>query len=93
MQDLAVCFGTTELDQFEWIGQGYQAATVDRSLTQSSSVRNSWQRLVLSPTYAVYATDALAVGVSYWIQNRAHAGLSRPRRTGSSPARTAPTSG
>ena len=64
MQDLAVCFGTTELDQFEWVGQGYRAATVDRSLTQSSSVRNSWQRLVLSPTYAVYATDALAVGVS-----------------------------
>ena len=63
-QHLAICFGTTEHEQFEWIGQGYQAGTVERSVTQSSSVRHSWQRLVLSPTYALHATDALALGVS-----------------------------
>ena len=63
-QDFAACFGTTELDQFDWVGQGYQVANADRSTMQSSSVRHTWQRFVLAPTYAIQVTDALAFGAS-----------------------------
>jgi hypothetical protein len=63
-QKLAACFGTTELDQFDWVGQGYQRSTADRSLTQSSSVRHTWQRFVIAPSYAVHVSETLALGVS-----------------------------
>lgn len=61
-QKLAACFGTTELQQFDWVGQGFQTATP--GTIETSSVRWGWQRFAIGPTYAVNVTDAFALGAS-----------------------------
>lgn len=63
-QQLATCLGATERQSFDWVGQGYQASSTDRSTLQSSSVRTNWQRFVVAPTYAVNVTDDFALGAS-----------------------------
>ncbi len=64
IEKFGYCFGTTELSQFDWSGKGYQGTLGDRSVTQASSVRRSWQRFVFAPTYAVNVTDRLTIGGS-----------------------------
>jgi hypothetical protein len=61
-QKLATCFGTTELQSFDWVGQGFQ--TGSPGTLETSSVRWGWQRFVVGPSYAVNVTDALALGAS-----------------------------
>lgn len=63
-QKVAACLGATERQSFDWVGQGYQATGPDRGTMQASSVRRSWQRFVVAPTYAVQITDDLAIGAS-----------------------------
>jgi hypothetical protein len=64
-EKLALCLGTTEIQQFDWVGQGYQSAPgATTSTAQASSVRFSWQRFVLAPTYAVHVSDEFAIGTS-----------------------------
>ncbi len=89
-EKLAACFGTTELQQFDWVGQGFQTAGTPGTI-ETSSVRWGWQRFVLGPTYAVNVTDAFALGASVqgvftnFLRSRA-SDPSRPtaRRTASS---------
>ncbi len=63
-EKFATCFGTTEIQQFDWTGQGYQPMPGTGTTAQSSSVRMSWQRFVVAPTYAVDITDSFALGAS-----------------------------
>ena len=62
LEKLATCFGTTELQSFDWVGQGFQTGTPGTIST--SSVRWGWQRFVIGPSYAVNVTHALALGAS-----------------------------
>jgi len=62
LEKLATCFGTTELQSFDWVGQGFQTGTPGTIST--SSVRWGWQRFVIGPSYAVNITHALALGAS-----------------------------
>ncbi|HEY1959346.1 MAG TPA: hypothetical protein VGH28_27235 [Polyangiaceae bacterium] len=59
-QKLATCFGTTELQSFDWVGQGFQSG----GAIQTSSVRWGWQRFVVGPSYAANVTRALAIGAA-----------------------------
>lgn len=61
-QKLAACFGTTELQQFDWVGQGFQSGSP--GTIETSSVRWNWQRFAIGPTYAVNVTDSFALGAS-----------------------------
>ncbi|HEX4514635.1 MAG TPA: hypothetical protein VH054_13885 [Polyangiaceae bacterium] len=62
LEKLATCFGTSELQSFDWVGQGFQTGTPGTIST--SSVRWGWQRFVVGPSYAVNVTHALALGAS-----------------------------
>jgi len=62
LEKLATCFGTSELQSFDWVGQGFQTGTPGTIST--SSVRWGWQRFVIGPSYAVNVTHALALGAS-----------------------------
>lgn len=62
LEKLATCFGTSELQSFDWVGQGFQTGTPGTIST--SSVRWGWQRFVIGPSYAVNITHALAIGAS-----------------------------
>ncbi len=61
-QKLAACFGTTELQQFDWVGQGFQ--TGSPGTIETSSVRWNWQRFAVGPSYALNVTDSFALGAS-----------------------------
>ncbi len=61
-QKLATCFGTTELQSFDWVGQGFR--TQNPAAIETSSVRWGWQRFVVGPSYAANLTRDLAVGAS-----------------------------
>jgi hypothetical protein len=63
-EKLALCLGTTELQAFDWVGQGYQPPQGGGLIAQASSVRFSWQRFVVAPTYAIDVTNDLAFGAS-----------------------------
>ena len=63
-EQLAACLGTTEIQQFDWVGQGYQPPAGTSATAQASSVRYAFQRFVFAPTYAVHLTDGLAIGAS-----------------------------
>lgn len=62
-QKLGICFGTTESDQFNFIGRGY-ASGMGRTATEVQSISRNFGRFVLAPTYAVYLSDAVAFGAS-----------------------------
>ena len=59
-QKIATCFGTTELQSFDWVGQGFRTG----SAIQTSSVRWGWQRFVVGPSYAANLTRELAIGAA-----------------------------
>ena len=61
-QKLATCFGNTELESFDWVGQGFQSAAP--ASLETTSVHWSWQRFVVGPSYAVNLTPELALGAS-----------------------------
>ncbi len=63
-EKLALCLGTTELQNFDWVGQGYQPPAGGGAIAQASSVRFSWQRFVVAPTYAIDLTNDFAIGAS-----------------------------
>ena len=60
-QKLAACFGTTELQSFDWVGQGFRTPG---GAIETSSVRWGWQRFVVGPSYAANITHALSIGAS-----------------------------
>ena len=73
-EKIATCLGTTEIQQFDWTGQGYQPPGA--STIQSSSVRSSWQRFVVAPTYAVTSPTSSRLAS----RSRASSRTSGPRR-------------
>ncbi len=62
-QKLAACFGNTEIQSFDWVGQGFRTAGTPGAI-ETTSVHWAWQRFVVGPSYAVNLTPALAVGAS-----------------------------
>lgn len=62
-QKLGFCFGTTDSDQFAYVGRGFQGG-MGRTTTEVQSIFRSFGRFALAPTYAVHLTDAIAFGAS-----------------------------
>jgi hypothetical protein len=63
-QKLAACLGNVERQLFDATGQGYTADSVGLHTTQAVSIARRWNRLYVGPSYSVYVSDRLAVGVS-----------------------------
>lgn len=61
-QKLAACLGNTELQSFDWTGQGFQSPSP--ASLETTSVHWSWQRFVVGPSYAIHLTRDLALGAS-----------------------------
>ncbi len=63
-QKLAFCIGSLELTNVNLTSLSFSGSAPAGSTAQVESISRSWNRLYVGPSYSLYLTDALSVGVS-----------------------------
>jgi hypothetical protein len=63
-QKLAVCLGNLERQNLDVNSARYAGSTPGIAANQTMSFNHSWNRLYVGPTFGMYVTDALTLGVS-----------------------------
>ena len=63
-QKLAFCIGSLELTNVNLTSLSFTGSTPTGPTAQVESIARSWNRLYVGPSYSMYLTDELSVGVS-----------------------------
>ena len=61
---LGLCLATVESNDFSLNREDYQQQTATGATRQAQAVRQTFRRIAVGPTYAMYITNALAFGAS-----------------------------
>jgi hypothetical protein len=61
---LAACLGSLERQAFGATAESYSGDSAGLHASQAQSIERSWNRIYVGPSYSVYASDDVAIGVS-----------------------------
>lgn len=72
---LGVCLASIHYDQFTFNAEDYQQQTPQGLSRQAQNIRQTFRRLAVGPSYSMYVTNALAVGISTHFSRTSHRSL------------------
>ncbi|MBS2018785.1 MAG: hypothetical protein JST00_38315 [Deltaproteobacteria bacterium] len=72
---LGMCLASIHYDQFAFNAEDYQQATPVGLSRQAQNIRQTFRRLAVGPSYSMYVTNALAVGISTHFSRTSHRSL------------------
>ncbi len=85
---LGLCLATVQQSDFTFDRENFNASNLTGGTRQAQTVRQSFRRIAVGPTYAMYVTNALAVGASIHVSRASFRNLLESTATtygGSSP--------
>lgn len=72
---LGICIATVQQSDFTFDRENFSAGTATGGTRQAQTVRQSFRRIAVGPTYAMYITNALALGASIHVSRAAYRSL------------------
>lgn len=72
---LGMCLASINYDQFTFNAEDYQQQTPLGLTRQAQNIRQTFRRLAVGPSYSMYVTNALAVGISTHFSRTSHRSL------------------
>jgi hypothetical protein len=72
---LGICLATVQQSDFTFDRENFSAANATGGTRQAQTVRQSFRRIAVGPTYSMYITNALAVGASLHASRAAYRSL------------------
>lgn len=72
---LGLCLASVQQQAFSFTEEDYEYATPAGTSRQAKTVRQTFRRVAIGPTYAMYITNALAVGASLHFGRSSHRSL------------------
>jgi hypothetical protein len=61
---LGICLATVQASEFTFGSEDFSTATASGGTRQAQNIRQTFRRIAVGPTYAMYITNALAMGAS-----------------------------
>ncbi len=72
---LGICLATVQQSDFTFDRENFSAANAAGGTRQAQTVRQSFRRIAVGPTYSMYVTNALAIGASFHASRAAYRSL------------------
>ena len=72
---LGICLATVQQSDFTFDRENFSAANATGGTRQAQTVRQSFRRIAVGPTYSMYITNALAIGASLHASRAAYRSL------------------
>ena len=72
---LGICLATVQFSDFSFGSEDFSASTATGGTRQAQTIRQSFRRIAVGPTYAMYINNALAVGASVHVSRAAFRSL------------------
>ena len=72
---LGICIATVQASDFTFQREDFSTGTASGGTRQAQTVRQTFRRIAAGPTYAMYITNALAMGASIHVSRAAYRSL------------------
>jgi hypothetical protein len=72
---LGICIATVQASDFTFDREDFSSGNARGGTRQAQTVRQSFRRIAVGPTYSMYVTNALAVGASLHVSRAAYRSL------------------